>query len=272
MAMKFLTLFVLVSLQVFAIDGVNAFSPTSGSFFEECSTRRIRRHRLYGGYDATIGADPNTPIQIYCSAAKSDEETRTLICLGELNLNFQLIEIMDPKPDWFLRIHPLGITPAIRNPADTDDIIFGEDVNEYLCSLHEAISNDPCPLCRFSDENKERMQVLQHEFDAVTKPLSLAYLENTDPDRGDLMVEDMERSLKVFEEAMSSNSGDFLLGDTFSLLDAYVISSLGPILSRLESLKSYELSTESFPKVSTWFRTCSQRESVTEADLNSFCP
>jgi glutathione S-transferase len=248
---------------------INAFSPRNTKYGQVSIAkhhRPIDRITLFGGYDATIGADPNSPIQIYCSMKKNDEETSTLICLSELELNFQIIEIIDPKPDWFLRIHPSGSTPCVRNPADTDEIIFNlppgnDDVNEYLCDFFEAIGKGPCPLRPMSKESHARLEVLQQEFDTATKSACLGFVSNIDADSENQRRDEMEKSLYIYEEELC-DVGDFLLGNTFSLLDVRVISSLQPILSKLKKSKNYMLPRESFPNVTRWLKRCAQRTSV----------
>jgi glutathione S-transferase len=225
---------------------------------------------LYGGYDATIGANPNTPIQVYCNMKKTDEECRTLICLAELDIiQCQIIEVMDPKPDWFLRIHPSGTTPALRNPAaDTDEIICNsspekDEVNEYLCQLYETLSKGlPCPLSPSDAKNKTRFGNLRTIFYSVTKPRCLSYLENEDIDKDDRLRQEMEDALGAFVENGIATPGSFFLGDAFTLLDANLISSLGPILSVLKASKGYELRRECFPKLTSWLELCNDRASV----------
>jgi glutathione S-transferase len=224
---------------------------------------------LYGGYDATIGANPNTPIQVYCTMKNTDEESRTLICLAELDIiNFQIIEIMDPKPDWFLRIHPSGTTPALRNPADTDEIICNsspekDEVNEYLCKLYETLSKGPCPLSPSDANDKTRLGDLRTIFYSITKPKCLSYLENEDLDKDDQFRQEMEDALGAFfDENSTETPGSFFLGDAFTLLDADLISSLEPILSILKGSKGYELPRECFPKLTSWLELCNDRASV----------
>ena len=103
------------------LPSILAFTQNSG--VRNIDVASLSSTKLYGGYDSVVGADPNTPIQLYVSSG-SIEELSTLIVLHELDLNYELIDVVEPKPDWFLRVHPEGSTPALRNPVDSDDIIF----------------------------------------------------------------------------------------------------------------------------------------------------
>lgn len=214
--------------------------------------------RLYGGYDSVVGADPNTPIQMYASSNGCQEELSTLMVLHELDLNFQLIEVMDPKPDWFIRVHPAGVTPALRNPADTDDIIynsFDQEVNQYLCNVYETITKISCPIR--SDNGDSKVDLFK-EFDTVTKPLCLSYLNNSDPKKDDQLRQDMERSLCIYEESLKDKQGPFLAGDSFSLMDINLLSSF----LELNDSKNYQLLESEYPNLSRWLKLCSERPSV----------
>lgn len=66
---------------------------------------------LRGGYDATIGVDPSTPIQFFAFADNTcPYAQRTHIALLELALPFDMTEVPAtmPKPDWYLKINPVS--------------------------------------------------------------------------------------------------------------------------------------------------------------------
>ena len=66
---------------------------------------------LRGGYDATIvGANPTTPIQFFAFPGKTcPYAQRTHIALLELGIPFDMTEVTAmPKPDWYLKIHPVS--------------------------------------------------------------------------------------------------------------------------------------------------------------------
>lgn len=262
-AISLLTSETVVVVFLLLCDAIAAFSPSL-----RCRIMASSKTTLFGGYDATIGASPNTPIQLYISVEKTEEATRTLICLTELDIPFQLIEIPNPKPDWFLRIHPPGTTPALRNPADTDEIISNsslekDEVDDYLCNMYETLSQGPCPLVPSDSSDRIRLDDLRHEFHKITKKKCFSYLDNEDLDEEDTRKEEMGTALRAFFDDNSTKTpGRFLFGDSFTLLDVDVISSLGPIFSQLQKSKEYEIPKETLPKLVSWFELCNDRTSV----------
>ncbi len=66
---------------------------------------------LRGGYDATIvGANPTNSIQFFAFPGKTcPYAQRTHIALLELGIPFDMTEVTAmPKPDWYLKIHPVS--------------------------------------------------------------------------------------------------------------------------------------------------------------------
>jgi hypothetical protein len=77
-------------------------------FVSSACMRRVLTE-MRGGYDATVGTDPSTPIQFFtlpgCTCPYAQ---RVHIALLELLLPFDMTETSLPKPDWYLKINPVS--------------------------------------------------------------------------------------------------------------------------------------------------------------------
>ena len=242
---------------------------TQNSVVRNIDVASLSSTKLYGGYDSVVGADPNTPIQVYVSSG-SIEELSTLIVLHELDLNYELIDVVEPKPDWFLRVHPEGSTPALRNPVDSDDIIynsFDQEVNQYLCNVYETLTNSTCPIRPQPEEsNADDLDLYQEFFDNTTEPICLSYLDNSDQSLDEIFKKEMELSFSIFEEQLETSQGPWLLGESFTLLDINMMSSLLSVLVDLKETKGYQVSQDSFPNFSRWLMLCADRAAAIEDD------
>ncbi|KAL3938558.1 MAG: hypothetical protein SGBAC_006559 [Bacillariaceae sp.] len=223
---------------------------------------------LCGGYDATIGADPNTPLQIYCSKEKSPDDLCTFLCLAELDLKYEVMsELPTPVPDWFLRIHPDGTTPALRNPVDeslNNDIVSNtpsetEKVNQYLCKVYQATNKEAttCPLLPADDEGIATMKAIQHQIGTTVLPACRLFLENKDPSQEvsyQAAAEDALRSL--FE---SQTSPPFLTGSDLTLVDIHLFTRLKFIFLKLNTSKQYILPSNTMGGMKSWHDACASR-------------
>jgi hypothetical protein len=96
---------------------------------------------LRGGYDATVGLDPSTPIQFFTLPGNTcPYAQRTHITLLELNLPFDMTEVVGfpTKPDWYLKINPRGKVPALRVMPTP---ITKNNENNEMAVIYDNVTN-----------------------------------------------------------------------------------------------------------------------------------
>ncbi|CAJ1926076.1 unnamed protein product [Cylindrotheca closterium] len=246
-----------------------------------CSTTSSTSTSLYGGYDATIGADPNTPIQVYCSEEKTPSDLCTFVCLAELDLKYEIMsELPNPVPDWFLRIHPDGTTPALRNPVDkrlNNDIVCNtasetDKVNQYLCKVYQGATNkeeeDPtsssCPLLPSNDEGMTTMESIQRQIDETILPACVSFLENDDINNEAKYQAAAENALRLLFQSQTTAGHPFLIGSNLTLVDIYLFTHLKSIFLELNRSKKYILPSSTMGSMKSWHDACASRPAFRE--------
>ena len=243
----------------------------------------IRRHHdprtgsvtsLFGGYDATISqSDPNTSIQVFSNGPLCPYSAQVILLLSELELPFEVTNILKPCPDWYLRINSKGIVPALRNPLDGNEIIStSKACLNYSCDYYERTRGSSCLISPLDSETRGVISNLQDRFDLYICRSLISYLLNPDFGQEEYLKQMMETYLASLESLIATHEAQFLLGKELSLADLYIF----PFLFRLEIAimggKGYHLSKK-YPKLGTWLllmheRTSSVREvQVSESDL-----
>lgn len=224
-----------------------------------------------GGYDATIGVDPSTPIQFFtlpdntCPYAQ-----RTSIVFNELQVPVQIIHVMGlPKPDWFLKINPRGKVPTIRVPTFDQEVITESAIcNEFLCDYASSVMGKEQSLMPASPIARAQIRLLNDHCDNVFTKTQFTFLMNKDPARDPALAEEMEKALTIYENAIKKHGGPFLLGDTFTLADVQIYPFILRLIVTLRHWKNYHLPRDKFPGLLNWFNTCSQLKSVREDSIS----
>lgn len=220
---------------------------------------------LKGGYDATVGADPSTPIQFFTTPDNTcPYAARTYMVLKELNIPFEMTEVSGrPKPDWYLRINPRGKVPAIRIPQLNNQVIYESAICcEYLCDAavqQTLMPNDPM--------QRAIIRLLNDHCDTMFTKTQFTYLMNKDIEKDKELVTAMEDALLMYEEQLEKSGGPFLMGEHFTLSDIHVLPFILRLVVSLEHFKNYELPGDKFPKFLAWYELCSKRQSVMAAAL-----
>jgi glutathione S-transferase len=232
-----------------------------------------------GGYDATVGIDPNVPIQFFTTPGNTcPYAARTYIVLEELNLSFDLTEVSGypTKPDWYMKnINPKGKVPAIRIPSLDNFVVYESGICcEFLCEyFSEAMFGLSTTLIPNDAMGKAQMRLLNDHLDNEFSKTQFTYLMNKEDDNGERtdskLSSIMENALVVFEESLEQNchDGPYLLGKHFTLADVHLIPFVQRLIVSLNHFKQYQLPSDKFPKLLAWFDLCSQRESVRGATL-----
>eukprot|EP00591_Stephanopyxis_turris_P001505 CAMPEP_0195511962 /NCGR_PEP_ID=MMETSP0794_2-20130614/4102_1 /TAXON_ID=515487 /ORGANISM="Stephanopyxis turris, Strain CCMP 815" /LENGTH=281 /DNA_ID=CAMNT_0040639663 /DNA_START=55 /DNA_END=900 /DNA_ORIENTATION=+ len=243
-----------------SIHLTTGFAVSTGRF----STRPTTE--LRGGYDATIGADPSTPIQFFTLPGNTcPYAQRTHIALGELGLPFDITEVSGmPKPDWYLKINPRGKVPALRIPTADNAVIYESAIcNEFLCDHATAQSLMPAdPFIR------AKIRLLNDHCDNVFAKTQFTYLMNKDDAKDVELCKEMENALVAYEDALKESKGPYLLGEDFTLADVHAFPFLQRLVITLKHWKDYELPNDKFPNILTWIDSCAGRESVKESSMS----
>ena len=261
-----------------AFIGLSFFCSQASGFV---SARSLSNPRimtdLAGGYDATVGADPSTPIQFFTLPGNTcPYAQRTHITLNELGLPYDTTEVSGmPKPDWYLKINPRGKVPAIRVPTADYAVIYESAIcNEFLCDYYAATNNSndeegECNTLMPKDPFlRAKIRLLNDHCDNVFAKTQFTYLMNKDESKDEELCTEMETALMAYEAALSESRGPYLLGGVFTLADVHVLPFLQRLVITLKHWKDYELPQEKFPKLLAWIESCLGRESVKESSMS----
>ena len=226
---------------------------------------------LRGGYDATVGTDPSTPIQFFVLPGNTCPYVqRTHIVLEELGLPFDITEVTGfPKPDWYLRINPRGKVPALRLPSLGDAVIYESGIcNEFLCDMtRKADGRDPT-LLPTDPFTRASIRLLNDHCDNVFAKTQFTYLMNKEGEKDDELRAELETALSVFEDALVESKGPYLVGQDFTLADVHVFPFLQRLVVTLGHWKNYTLPKDTFPNLLSWLNLCSGRETVKRTSMS----
>jgi glutathione S-transferase len=183
---------------------------------------------------------------------------RAVIALTEKGVPFERIDIdLGNKPDWFLKISPLGKVPVLRvETVDGEAVLFESNVIcEYIEDTQAGVRLHP----------QDPLQRAQHrawmEFGSTI--LSEFWgLETT----GDSAIFETKRiaiaaKFARVEEAL--DSGPFFAGQDFSLVDA-VFAPIFRYFDVFDTLIDLSIFAET-PKVRAWRAELAKRPSVRSA-------
>jgi len=175
---------------------------------------------------------------------------RSVITLLEKGADYQVtyIDLAD-KPDWFLRISPLGKVPVVR--VDDDDVIFESAViNEFVNEVTPGDLHPQDPVARAHNRAWIAFAetLLFDQYRLMTAEDGKAFEEQW---------HDAEHRLAKLDEAVT---GPLWGGEAFSLVDAAVAPLLQryDLMSRIVDLPEYA----DFANLQRWWVTLSERHSV----------
>jgi len=224
-----------------------------------------------GGYDATIGADPSTPLQFFLFPGNTCPfAQRTHIALHELGIPFDITEVSGrPAPDWYLNINPRGKVPAIRVPTCDYEVIYESAIcNEFLCDFTSTILKKDHKLMPQDPILRARARLLNDHCDSVLGKAQFTFLMNKDTVKDVELAAEVEEALATYEEALNNNGGGpFLLGAEFTLADLHVLPFIQRLVITLRHWKNYEIPTSKFSKLLAWFDECIERDSVKQSSM-----
>lgn len=239
-------------------------------FLSSARQPRIRT-KISGGYDATVGTNPSTPIQFFTMPGNTcPYAQRTHIALLELSLPFDTTEISGiPKPDWYLMINPRGKVPALRIPTESMAAVCESAIcNEFLCDYATKLQL-PHTLMPAEPFMKAKIRLLNYHCDDVYAKTQFTYLMNKDDAMdGDLCTQ-MENALKYYEESLIESKGPYLMGEFFTVADLHVFPFIQRLRITLKHWKHYELPNDKFPNLLLWHDACLERETVKASSMTN---
>jgi glutathione S-transferase len=184
---------------------------------------------------------------------------RAVIALTEKGVPFERIDIdLANKPDWFLKISPLGKVPVL--------VVTGDDGREVALFESNVI-------CEYIEETQSGAQL--HPQDALTRAQHRAWMEFGSTILSELWGLETTGDPAIFESKRQSvaakfarveqalGAGPFFAGNDFSLVDAV----FGPIFRYFDvfdELIDLSVFAET-PKVRAWRSELAKRSSVRTA-------
>ncbi|CCD89482.1 putative Glutathione S-transferase [Bradyrhizobium sp. ORS 285] len=188
---------------------------------------------------------------------------RAVIALTEKGIAFERIDIdLANKPDWFLKISPLGKVPVLVVPTPQGEVaLFESNV-----------------ICEYIEETQGGAKL--HPDDALARAQHRAWMEFGSAISGDLWGLETTQDAAVFaakREALIAKfarveaalgEGPFFAGAQFSLVDAV----FAPIFRYFDVFDGYvDLGIfAATPKVRAWRDQLAQRLSVAAAVSNDY--
>ena len=178
---------------------------------------------------------------------------RAAIVLAEKGVSFERLDIDLPnKPEWFLKISPLGKTPVL---LVGDEAIFESAV---ICEYLEETA-----LPRLHPPNA--LQRAQHrswmEFGSALLNLIGAFYNAADETA--LVARAAEIRTRLVQTEAALGEGPYFAGESFSIVDAV----FGPVFRYFDAFDAIDDFgfCNGLPKVQRWRRALAIRPSVAEA-------
>ncbi|MCC8949734.1 glutathione S-transferase [Bradyrhizobium sp. USDA 4516] len=184
---------------------------------------------------------------------------RAVIALREKGVPFERIDIdLASKPDWFLKISPLGKVPVLVVTRDD-----GKEVALFESNV----------ICEYIEETQAGAKL--HPEDALTRAEHRAWMEFGSAILGDLWGLETATDAAAFESKRQAvvakfarveaalGAGPFFAGQNFSLVDA-VFAPIFRYFDLFDQLTDLAVFTHT-PKLRAWRSALAQRPSVRSA-------
>jgi glutathione S-transferase len=183
---------------------------------------------------------------------------RAVIALSEKGVPFERIDIdLANKPEWFLKISPLGKVPVLVVATERGEVALFE--SNVICEYIEETQTGPS----------------LHPTDALTRAEHRAWMEFGSAILGDLWGLETTTDVATFESKRQAvaakfarveaalGDGPFFAGDRFSLVDA-VFAPIFRYFDVFDDLADLGIFKE-MPKVRKWRAELAERPSVRSA-------
>jgi glutathione S-transferase len=183
---------------------------------------------------------------------------RAVIALSERSIPFERIDIdLASKPDWFLKISPLGKVPVLLVETGSGEVALFESnvICEYIEETQAGAKLHP------QDALERAQQRAWMEFGSTILS-ELWGLETT----GDPAIFESKRqavAAKFARVEQALGAGPYFAGEKFSMVDA-VFAPIFRYFDVFDRLTDLSVFTDT-PKVRAWRQTLAQRPSVRTA-------
>ncbi len=178
---------------------------------------------------------------------------RAAILLHEKNVQFQQTYIdLAQKPDWFLKISPLGKVPVLR--VDDEVLFESAVICEYLDETHGIPLHPSQPM----PKAKHRAWM---EFSSVLLGAIWNLIMAADEPTLEAKRQELDTYFARLEAELGT--GPYFAGSEFSMVDAF----FGPVFRYfdvLDTLRDLKL-FEGRPKLSAWRKMLAARSSIQKA-------
>ncbi|MDA9431191.1 glutathione S-transferase family protein [Bradyrhizobium sp. CCBAU 51627] len=204
-------------------------------------------------------SSPDTPASLKLISHKlCPYVQRAVIALKEKRVPFERVDIdLASKPDWFLRLSPLGKVPVLLVTTDNGEVaLFESNV-----------------ICEYIEETQAGSKL--HPGDALKRAEHRAWMEFGSAILGDLWGLETTTDPATFEskrQALAAKfvrveaalgTGPFFAGEEFSLVDA-VFAPIFRYFDLFDDLTDHGIFRD-VPKVRAWRAQLAQRPSVRTA-------
>lgn len=191
---------------------------------------------------------------------------RAAISLAEKGIDFERKDIdLGNKPDWFLKISPLGKVPLLIVSEDgKDDVVIFESnvILEYLEDTTE-------PKLHPTDALERARHRSWNEFASALAGNMWAYYTQSDVEAVDAALADIKAKLSILEDELAKNkSGDFFAGEKFSTVDA-VYAPIFRYFDMFEQEINLDIIGD-LPRVKKWQKVLSNSASVKAVVATNF--
>jgi glutathione S-transferase len=178
---------------------------------------------------------------------------RAVIALKEKGVDFERIDIdLANKPDWFLKISPLGKVPVLKVG---DEVIFESAV------IAEFLEDTVAPPLHPSDAVRRADHRAWIEFASVVLSDIWEFYNATNPEAFEKKREDLTQRFGRLETRVKA--GPWFDGETFHLVDA----AFGPVFRYFDVFDGIEDFgiLKGKPKIARWRKALKDRPSVASA-------
>lgn len=183
---------------------------------------------------------------------------RAAIALAEKGVAFDRINIdLAAKPDWFLKISPLGKVPLLQIPQPSGDAVLFES----------------SVICEYLEETQAGAKL--HPTDALQRARHRGWMEYGSSILSDLWGFETTRDAETFEQKRQTvaakfatveavlGDGPYFAGADFSLVDA-VFAPIFRYFDLFDTLVDHRI-FDGLHRVSAWRKALAERPSVTAA-------
>ena len=187
---------------------------------------------------------------------------RAAILLLEKGVEFERVDIdLANKPDWFLKLSPLGKVPVLVVEQDGREQVLFESavIAEYLEEVLEPKLHPADPL----EKARHRAWI---EFASAT--LADLYGFYTAPDRETFEAKREAIAAKFERVEAQLGQGPYFAGERFSMVDAAFAPALR-YFDLFDRLVEHRL-LDGTPKLKAWRRALGERPSVRNAVVADF--